>query len=65
MLYNGCMVRCTRCHFLFEPATRGLLPPCGQCGGVTMLVLKIEEFGEEPSASPTMKLPVVRVAPPQ
>ncbi|MCU1279513.1 MAG: hypothetical protein JWM53_3059 [bacterium] len=51
------MVRCTRCRFLFEPPTPGLLPDCRQCGGVTMTVLKIEpnESDELPPAQPTYK----------
>lgn len=53
------MVRCTRCRFLFEPETRGLLPDCRQCGGVTMLVAKIEP-AEAPPAMPTMKLAIVK-----
>jgi predicted nucleic acid-binding Zn-ribbon protein len=48
------MVRCTKCRFLFEPCTIGLLPACAQCGGVTMAVLKIEP-SDAPPAQPTMK----------
>jgi hypothetical protein len=53
------MVRCTQCRFLFEPPTRGLLPPCRQCGGVTVPVLKIRPGATTPSA-PTMEIAVPR-----
>jgi predicted nucleic acid-binding Zn-ribbon protein len=55
------MVRCTHCHFLFEPATTGLLPACLQCGGDTTVVLKIEPFEDELSSPPTMKIPALKV----
>ena len=48
------MVRCTKCRFLFEPTTVGLLPACVQCGGVTMAIVKIEP-ADVPPAQPTMK----------
>ena len=53
------MVRCTRCRFLFEPEIPGLLPDCRQCGGVTMMVVKIEP-ADAPPAMPTMKLAIVK-----
>ena len=54
------MVRCSRCRFLFEAATHGLLPACAQCGGATVPVLKIEP-AQEPAPSPrTMKFATVR-----
>jgi predicted nucleic acid-binding Zn-ribbon protein len=54
------MVRCTKCRFLFESATAGLLPSCRQCGGTTTPVLKIEPAELTPPPSqPTLKLSVV------
>lgn len=53
------MVRCTKCRFLFEPDTPGLLPDCRQCGGVTMMVVKIEA-AEVPAAMPTMKFAAIK-----
>ncbi|HEY2743044.1 MAG TPA: Zn-ribbon containing protein [Polyangia bacterium] len=53
------MARCTKCRFLFESPTRGLLPDCPQCGGSTMLVVTIEP-SEPPPAMPTMKFLAVR-----
>ena len=54
------MVRCTKCRFLFESPTLGLLPECPQCGGATVAVLKIEPSDELPPAQPTIKIPVVK-----
>jgi hypothetical protein len=53
------MVRCTKCRFLFEAATVGLLPACRQCGGATVMVVKIEP-AEPPPAQPTMKFAVIK-----
>ena len=53
------MVRCTKCRFLFEPHTRGLLPDCPQCNGATVLVLTIEP-SEPPPATPTLKFVAVK-----
>jgi len=55
------MVRCTKCRFLFEAPTPGLLPDCRQCGGSTTQVDKLEPFGDEQSAPPTMKFAVIKV----
>lgn len=56
---NGWMVRCTKCRFLFEAATRGLLPPCPQCDGETVMVLTIAP-ADAPPAQPTMKFSVIK-----
>jgi predicted nucleic acid-binding Zn-ribbon protein len=56
------MVRCTKCRFLFESATIGLLPDCRQCGGATVMVVKIEA-ADAPPAQPTMKFAVVKANP--
>jgi hypothetical protein len=53
------MVRCTKCRFLFEAATPGLLPECGQCGGATVMVLEIAP-ADAPPAQPTMKFAVIK-----
>ncbi len=53
------MVRCTKCRFLFEAETPGLLPDCVQCGGATMMVVKIES-ADTPPAMPTMKFAVIK-----
>jgi hypothetical protein len=55
------MVRCTKCRFLFEPPTPGLLPECRQCGGATIAVLKIEPSDDLlPPAQPTFKFAAVK-----
>jgi phage FluMu protein Com len=54
------MVRCTKCRFLLEAATPGLLPKCPQCGGDTVAVEQIEPT-DAPPAPQTQKLHVVRV----
>jgi len=51
---HAIMVRCTKCRFLFEPPTPGLLPDCPQCNGVTMPILEIRPQ-DAPAAQPTMK----------
>ncbi|MCU1279687.1 MAG: hypothetical protein JWM53_3233 [bacterium] len=56
--YAG-MVRCTKCRFLFEAPTPGLLPDCRQCGGPTTGVDKIEP-ADAPAAQPTMKIPTIK-----
>ena len=56
---NEGMVRCTKCRFLFEAATPGLLPDCRQCGGATVMVVKIEP-ADAPPAQPTMKFAAIR-----
>jgi predicted nucleic acid-binding Zn-ribbon protein len=56
---NEGMVRCTKCRFLFEAATPGLLPDCRQCGGATVMVVKIEP-ADAPPAQPTMKFAVIK-----
>ena len=53
------MVRCTKCRFLFEAAVPGLLPECRQCGGATMMVLRIEP-ADAPTAQPTMKFVAIK-----
>ena len=53
------MVRCTKCRFLFEPETPGLLPDCVQCGGATIMVVTIEP-ADAPAAMPTMKFAVIK-----
>ena len=53
------MVRCTKCRFLFEPETVGLLPDCRQCGGATVMVDKIEP-ADVPPAMPTMKFAIIK-----
>jgi hypothetical protein len=53
------MVRCTKCRFLFEAPTPGLLPDCRQCGGVTMPVLEIKPQ-DAPPAQPTMKFGIIK-----
>ena len=56
---NEQMVRCTKCRFLFEPETPGLLPECAQCGGATVMVVKIQP-ADVPPAQPTMKFAAVK-----
>jgi len=56
---NWGMVRCTKCRFLFEAMTPGLLPDCRQCGGATVFVVKIEP-ADAPPAQPTMKFAVIK-----
>ncbi|HEY1586101.1 MAG TPA: hypothetical protein VGH63_10475 [Polyangia bacterium] len=53
------MARCTKCRFLVEARTRGLLPDCPQCGGITVAVTAIEPQ-EAPSAPQTLKFIVAR-----
>jgi predicted nucleic acid-binding Zn-ribbon protein len=55
------MVRCTKCRFLFEAETPGLLPQCRQCGGETVGVIEIAP-SDVPAAQPTMKLAIVKSA---
>jgi hypothetical protein len=50
-----------KCRFLFESETVGLLPDCRQCGGATVMVLKIEA-ADVPPAQPTMKFAVIKDA---
>jgi predicted nucleic acid-binding Zn-ribbon protein len=53
------MVRCTKCRFLFEAKTPGLLPACVQCGGATMMIVKIEP-SDAPTAMPTMRFAAIK-----
>lgn len=53
------MVRCMKCRFLFEATTPGLLPECRQCGGATVLVVKIAP-ADAPAAQPTMKFAAIK-----
>lgn len=61
------MVRCTRCRFLFESMTPGLLPACVQCGGDTMLVIGMSPSPEGDSEDswppqPTAKFRITKAA---
>ncbi len=56
------MVRCTKCRFLFEAPTPGLLPDCRQCGGATVAVTEIRPPDDVPAAQPTMKFAVIKAA---
>jgi len=49
------MVRCTRCRFLFEPETPGLLPPCRQCGAETALLSSPVVSPEVDAREPTLE----------
>ena len=53
------MVRCTKCRFLFEAETPGLLPNCRQCGRATVAVATIGPQ-DVPPAQPTLKFVVAK-----
>lgn len=49
------MLRCPRCRLLYEAPTPGLLPPCPQCGGAPMMLIRIEPTQVEADAPTTIK----------
>ncbi len=53
------MARCTKCRFLFESPTLGLLPDCPQCGGASTAVTAIAPQ-DVPPAPQTLKFAVIK-----